>query len=209
MQKGHIGAVVSLAGMVLCWVATARAADAVIGSVLAVRGSVFADSGAGSQALTTNAPLHRGDTVVSSAGKVKIALHDGSIISVAENTRLRLADHENTPGSVKARIKLISGALRLFVARITPTGTFEIETETAIAAVRGTDWVIEATPERTAVAVLRGVVAVTGRAAQAPATVMLRSPGHGTDVRVGSAPTPAKPWGASRLADLLARVAFD
>ena len=134
MQKGRIGAVISLAGIMLCWVATAQAADAVIGSVLAVRGSVFADSGTGSQALTTNAPLHRGDTVVSSAGKLKIALNDGSIVSVAENTRLRFADHETHPGGVRARITLISGALRLFVTRITPTGRFEIETETAIAA---------------------------------------------------------------------------
>ena len=50
--------------------------------------------------------------------------------------------------SAKARLALVAGALRLFVAKVTPDGNFEVETETATAAVRGTDWMMETTPER-------------------------------------------------------------
>ena len=201
MKRCRIVAAVWLAAMTIIWPCTAFAAETIIGSVLAVRGSVFADTGAGSQPLTINAPLRHGDTIVANAGKVKIALNDGTVVSVGENSRLRLGDNEILSGSVKARIHLISGALRMLVTKITPTGRFEVETETAIAAVRGTDWVIEATPEGTAVAVLRGVVAVAGRVAQPNATVVLRLPGHGTDVRPGSAPTPPAPWGSVAIGE--------
>jgi hypothetical protein len=209
MRREYNGAARAwLAAIAMCWAGAALAADPVIGSVLAVRGDVFLDSGAGRQPVAVNLRLHRSDTIFSDAGKAKIALNDGTVVSIGENSRLVLADYERVPGNVKARFNLVSGALRVLAAKVSPGGKFEIETETAIAAVRGTDWVIEATPERTSVALVRGKVAVSARGVQAPA-VVLSSPGQGTDVRPGSAPTPAVPWGARRLADTLARATFE
>jgi hypothetical protein len=210
MCKWIIGAVAGLlSGLAIGWAGPAQAAEAAIGSALAVRGAVFVDGSKGSQPLTVNAPLHVGDTIISAAGKAKIALSDGTIISVGENSRVRLADYESAAGNVKARVNLISGALRLVADKVAPADRFEVETETAIAAVRGTDWVVEVTPERTSVAVVSGVVAVSGRAADAQATVVLQGNGQGTDVRRGSAPTPAAVWSAQRFADTLARATFE
>ena len=210
MRECHARAAGALVvGMLVTWAGTVAAADALVGSVLAARGAVFLETAAGQQPLTRNAPIHLGDTIVSAEGKAKIALDDGTIVSVGENSRVRVAEFDRSAGDFKTRASLISGVLRLLVAKVTPAGKFEIETETAIAAVRGTDWVVEATPERTSVAIVSGVVAVSSRAEQAPATVVLDAAGQGTDVRRGSAPTPVAQWGAQRFADTVARATFD
>ena len=128
---------------------------------------------------------------------------------MGEHTRVRISQFRKAAQVTRTKLELVSGALRVLVAKVAPNGHFEIETETAIAAVRGTDWLIEATPDRTSVALLQGDVAVTGRDPQARGSVALQQAGQGTDVRRGAAPTPPVPWGAGRLADLLARATFN
>jgi hypothetical protein len=189
--------------------APALAADEIVGSVLAVRGVVFADVQGAPEPLAVNAPVRAGVAIVSHDGKAKIALHDGSVISIGENARVRIDAHDGAARKAKTKLALIAGALRLFVSKASTDGSFEVESETAIAAVRGTDWIVDATRDHTAVAVLSGRVAVTGREAAAGSTVLLTAPGEGTDVRRGTAPTPPVPWGARRLADVLARATFN
>jgi hypothetical protein len=197
-------------GLIMTFLTCAAfASEATVGSVLAARGAVFLDTAGVQQPIVAGTPVNRGDTIVTAAGKVKIALGNGSIISVGENSRLRIVGHAATSGDVKTRVGLISGALRLFVAKVTPSGKFEVETETAIAAVRGTDWVIEATPDLTSVALVSGVVAVSARDGQSRTPVVLDSSGQGTDVRRGETPTPVVRWGAQRFATTLARATFE
>jgi hypothetical protein len=186
----------------------ALAAD-VVGSVLAVRGSVWVDSGAGPQPLTANAPVHAGDTIASAAGKAKIALTDGTIVSIGENARVRLAEYRRVAGARNARVDVVSGALRFIVERVGPADRFEVHTETAVAAVRGTDWLVDAMPDHTAVAVVSGVVAVSALTADAPATVVLDGRGQGTDVRRGRPPTPPATWGPQRFESTLARATLE
>jgi len=187
----------------------AATADVAVGSVLAVRGAVFRDSGSGLQPLAAKATVERGDSIVSKAGKARISLADGTVISIGENTRIRLADYQGVSAATATRLALVAGALRLLVNRITPTGRFEVETETAVAAVRGTDWVVEATSEVTSVVVVSGAIAVSSRGAQAQSTVVLDTPGAGTDVPRGSAPTPPVKWAAQRYSATLARATFE
>ncbi len=205
--RSWLGALI--VGMGICWTGAAFAADGIVGSVLAVRGAVFSEVGGRQQAVLANTPVHLGDTIVSMGGKAKIALDDGTIISVGENSRMRIADYGDAANNFKTRVSLLSGLLRLLVAKVTPAGRFEVETETAVAAVRGTDWVIESTPERTSVAVVSGAVAVSGRDGQAQTTVVLDAPGQGTDVARGSAPTAVAHWGAARFDSILARATFE
>jgi hypothetical protein len=192
----------------LCADAAAAGTEAV-GAVAAVRGAVFVDAGGALQPLAASAPVHEGDAIVTHDGKAKVALDDGTIISIAEHTRVRIERVERRASVGRTKLALVSGALRLLVAKVAPAGNFEVETETAIAAVRGTDWLMEAGPEQTSVALLAGAVAVSSRSPSARSTVVLRLPGHGTDVRRGAPPTPPIAWGARRLADLLARATFN
>ena len=192
-----------------CTSISARADDGDrVGAVLAVRGAVFTDSTGALVPLIVQAPVHEKDAIVAAEGKAKIALDDGTIISISENTRVRIREFRKAAHAAKTKLELVSGALRVFAAKVAPSGHFEIETETAIAAVRGTDWLIEAVPGRTSVALLHGSVAVTSRESTG-GSVVLREPGQGTDVRRGSEPTAPIPWGARRLADLLARATFN
>lgn len=177
--------------------------------MLAVRGAVFTDSTGPRVPLTVQAPVHEQDAIVATDGKAKIALDDGTIISISENTRVRIREFRKATHAAKTKLELVSGALRVFVAKVAPNGHFEIETETAIAAVRGTDWLIEVVPGRTSVALLRGSVEVGTRESTPGGSVVLSNPGQGTDVRRGAAPTTPIPWGATRLADLLARATFN
>ena len=188
----------------------ARADDAArVGAVLAVRGAVFTESTGPLVPLTVQAPVHEKDAIVATEGKAKVALDDGTIISISENTRVRIKEFRKAAHAAKTRLEVVSGALRVFVAKVARNGHFEIETETAIATVRGTDWLIEVVPGRTSVALLHGSVAVTSRESAPGGSVVLREPGQGTDVRRGAAPTAPLPWGARRLADLLARATFN
>ncbi|HYM03633.1 MAG TPA: FecR domain-containing protein, partial [Stellaceae bacterium] len=118
-------------------------------------------------------------------------------------------DYQSAANGLKTQLGLLQGVLRFFVKRSIVGAQFEVDTETAVAAVRGTDWLMEATPDRTSVAVLQGVVAVSGRGAPAGAPALLEQPGQGIDVVRGEALKPVHPWSAERLATTLARATFD
>ena len=191
------------------WSGAAQASDLIIGSVMAVRGDVFRDEGANREPLVAKTPLHPSDVIVSGTGKARIGLNDGTIICIGENSRVQLAEYQSTANGLKTRLGLKAGVLRLLVNPWNTGGQFEVESEVALAAVRGTDWLIEVTPQQTSVAILRGTVAVSGRGAVTTAAVLLTTPGQGTDVRRGEPPTPVATWGAARLASTVARATFE
>jgi hypothetical protein len=208
MRYGRGFAAACLIGAVMLWAGASRAAEVVVGSVLALRGEVFRNEGATRQALAAKAPVYLGDTIVAGAGKAKIGLNDGTIVSIGENTRIRLSTYQSTSNGFTTRLYVWAGALRLLVARITTGGHFEIESETAIAAVRGTDWLMDVTADMTGVAIVSGVVAVSSPG-KPDATVVLDTPGYGTDVARGAAPTQPHAWGAQRFAKILERASFE
>ena len=186
----------------------ARAADEVVGKVLAVRGDVVAQVGRERIPIVVAMEVRTSHVIVANAGKARIELADGTIVSIGEGSRVRIADLARA-GTPATRVELISGALRLLVAKATPGARFEVETETAIAAVRGTDWAIEATRDKTGVVVLTGAVEVKGRGAARANAVLLDQPESGTDVPRNGPPTPPARWGAPRLAALLARTSLE
>ncbi len=77
----------------------------------------------------------------------------------------------------------------------------EVDTRTAVASVRSTEWLVESTARGTGFLSVEGVVEVRGLAGGA---VSLR-PGQGTDVPPGGPPRPAATWGEARRRDALAR----
>ena len=83
-----------------------------------------------------------------------------------------------------------------------PQTTFEVHTATAVAAVRGTQWLGEVTPEATAITVLEGEVTVVHAEARIGGAVVL-TPGQGTDVQGQQPPTAPKTWAPERVSRLL------
>ena len=81
--------------------------------------------------------------------------------------------------------------------------SFKVQTPHAIASVRGTLYVVDVEPAKTAVFVARGLVGV--RKAAEPREVVLER-GEGVDVEAG-VPLEKKVWGSGRVMAVLARFA--
>jgi hypothetical protein len=198
------------AALVMLWVQAATAADVIIGQVTGVRGDVFREHAGGREPVRTGAAVRLGETLACYGGKARVQLNDGTIVSIGENSRISFSNYRAVENGFTTQLSVGSGVFRLFVNRLTD-GAFTVESETAVAAVRGTDWVMDAQADTTGVAVLSGAVAVSARrtAQGAASGEVVLQPGFGTDVRRGAAPTPPNAWRQERLTATVARASFD
>jgi len=185
------------------------AATPSIGDVIAVKGTVYRDHEGKHDLLVVGAALFVTDVITAEGdGKAKLLLRSGSVISVGEKAKIRLADFPSSDNQFTTRVNAEQGAIRLFIAKSQAGGHFEVDTETAVAAVRGTDWIVDVMPDQTSVAVLSGSVAVRSKA-PGGGEVLLDKPGDGTDVKRGAPPTAPKTWGAQRLRTTVERASFE
>ncbi len=75
--------------------------------------------------------------------QLKLLLDNDSVLSLGENTRLQITEHIYDPTQKQTVIDLFNGMLRSLVGKlIAQGGRFEIHTPTAVAAVRGTYFVV-------------------------------------------------------------------
>ncbi|HEV2303830.1 MAG TPA: FecR family protein [Stellaceae bacterium] len=175
------------------------------GQVLALFGPCFVETAGHKAPLKLGDPVHVGDAVeVAAGGKLKLRMEDGSIIAVASNSRLTIRNYEvarNGAGR-EAALSLAHGLLRAVVSSLKGRSHFEVDTATGVAAVRSTDWFIEAQAGSTQVGVLKGRVslegAATGRAVVIPAQ-------WGARVYAGKDPTPPRKWSHAEFADVIRR----
>jgi hypothetical protein len=125
------------------------------------------------------------------AGRARVTLQDGSILSLGSNSELKVVQHD--PASQQTELELNYGRLRSKVTPITkPGGKFTVKTPTASAGVIGTDFVVIYEGGHMQVIVYSGIVQVTGPTGAVIATV---NPGQMVDVvnGVASPPSPAPP----------------
>ena len=100
------------------------------------------------------------DLQTDKAGRLRVNLRDGSILSLGSNSHLRVVVHNAV--AQQTTLELLYGRLRSQVMKLTqPNSRFEVRTPTAVAGVIGTDFVIIATADRTTVIVFSGIVQVT------------------------------------------------
>lgn len=131
--------------------------------VTSVSGSVQLISGIDGRkrTLTEEALIRVGDEVLSAAGAATITLADGSEVRLSPNSRLifnRLTQYGKS-GMVDTRLRLDRGEVHTRVKPVIEGGArFEIETPSAVAAVRGTAFSLHAGPEGTHLQVTEGVV---------------------------------------------------
>ncbi len=170
----------------------AGAADRV-GEVIALIGECAADGARGHRILSAGTAIDAGDTIgVAKGGRLKLRLADGSVLSLAEGTRLTVEAFaaRGTDGR-DARLGLSSGLVRAVVSRMAQPSRFEVGTATAVAAVRSTDWFIEARPEWTRVGVLIGRVGFTSNATHKTVEIPDR---FGSRVEPGKDPVEPRIW---------------
>lgn len=111
--------------------------------------------------LSENTLIRVGDEILSASGTATIELADGSEVRISPNSRLifnRLTQYGKA-GMVDTRLRLNHGEVHTRVKPVMEGGArFEIETPSAVAAVRGTAFVLQASPEGTRLQVTEGVV---------------------------------------------------
>jgi hypothetical protein len=176
--------------------------DALVGDCTVVR---FGQSA--SSALAVGAGLYEGDRVQTKAGaRLKLAFVDGTVVQLGERTDLVLdwflhAPEANTE-SVLLRVTV--GIFRVIADLVLPRTAFEVQTATAVATVRGTDWITEATAEASAIVALDGQVAIRNVEPAHPGQVVL-GPGEGTTVNQSQPPTAPTVWGDARRESFIER----
>ncbi|WP_152206460.1 FecR domain-containing protein [Marinobacter changyiensis] len=106
--------------------------------------------------------LRAGDEITTQSGSATIRLADGSLLRIEENSQLvfnRLTQFGRT-GMVDTRLRLERGEVSIEVKPLVEGGSrFEIETPSAVAAVRGTAFALQSAPGITRLQVTEGIVA--------------------------------------------------
>jgi hypothetical protein len=183
----------------------AALADGAVGSVVGLRGACLVQRGGNSAALKMGDSVAATDTIeVPAGGKLKLRMADGSVISLASGTRLVLATYQTDAkgGRQTAQLSLSEGLLRAVVSPVDHPSTFEVSTAVGTAAVRSTDWFIEAKPGSAQVGVLVGSVsltsATTGRAVMIPSR-------WGARLEAGRDPVPARVWSPEEFQAVISR----
>lgn len=112
--------------------------------------------------------MQEADSIKTGAtGKAKIVLSDGSVLTIGPLSMfyIKNVSEDRETGDRSANFELEEGAVRAKVAKLQGGSTFTIETPTAVAGVRGTDFVVEMKPDtqESIVTVLEGQVEVGSR----------------------------------------------
>ena len=110
-------------------------------------------------------PLHAGDFVETSRGSsAEITFDNATLLKLGPSAKIKLEQIEKKQGSFKLAISLAAGKLHALFRKFSDddTGAFEIRTKMALAAVKGTDIVIEALDDETGLGVFEGEVEFYG-----------------------------------------------
>ena len=204
-----VGRIASLGILLLLWSTPALAQAPSIGTVDALvgDGSVVRFGESGARALAVGAPLYEGDRIRTDAGsRLRLAFADGTVVQLGESTDLVLDWFLHAPdaGTQNVLLRVSSGIFRVILELVLPRAAFEVQTTTAVASVRGTDWISEVTPDATATVTLEGQVALRNIEPALTGEVVL-GPGEGTTVNADAPPTAPTVWGDARRNQFIER----
>lgn len=194
-----------IAAALLLILATGAAMAAPAGTVVGLSGPCSVEHNGKRHALTLGKPVYLSDTVsVPSNGRLKLRMQDGSVISIAAKSQLKIAQYQvNASGEREnAHLSLIKGLIRAIVTHFDHPAEFEVDTAVGTAAVRSTDWFVEALPKSMQVGVLKGSVRLTSAATGRSATVPAR---WGARVETGLDPVPPRLWSRAEFDSVIAR----
>jgi len=167
-----------------------RASIAILATIMACLGTASAQ------------PADFGCTSAPSPAQTRTLTCQGGVTIIVENeAQFTLLDRDRN-GRVDG-ISLLSKAVFVSAPKQKSGRQFQVITPQAIAAVRGTEWAVDAEGTKTSVFVQTGRVGV--RRVAAGRGVVL-GPGEGVDVDATTTPLQVRQWGAPRIAALMARL---
>jgi len=123
--------------------------------------------------------LRPGDSLQTGAdGKVSVQCSAGVIFQIGPGSLIRIDDLISSPGSDSIILNLTRGYAAAILAKVDGSQSVKIQTPAAVASVRGTEFVVEASEDETNVSVQNGEVQVldaSGATAVARMGRMLRA----------------------------------
>lgn len=183
---------------------TARA-QTVAGAIVGLGGQVSLDRAGQRYTPKIGDALYVDDTVqVSAGGKLRLRMSDGSILSLASGTSMRIDAYALDAAGRRqsASMSIGQGLLRSITAPAAGPASFEVNTAVGVSGVRSTDWFVEAAPGYQQVAVLSGSAYLTSRSTGRSVTIPA---GAGTRLDAGRDPAPPRPLSQAEFAALIAR----
>jgi hypothetical protein len=156
-----------------------------------------------------------GDTVKTGEDvKAHIVLSDGSIVIVAPNSSVQMKGYlvDREQGIRNSVMKTLKGTVRFMISRVFrphaagseikwKDSNVTIETQNAVAGVRGTDFAVISRENDTEIAVLEGAVSVRSSSSSVNGAVMLGAD-QVTSVKKGKSPEPASALSPARRESL-------
>ena len=180
-----------------------------IGTIAELQEVVEVERGGAWTAATVGAPVQAGDRVrTNGTGRVRILLRDGSLLNLARNTELVIAEQVFEPdqGTLRSLLSLTKGTLRALVSEAYSVvgAVWEVDTPTAVVGVRGTEFVVTDDPltDTTEVVGISGTVEVRSVLDRKRRGVLVRAH-QVTVVQPGQLPSPPMGIEEQQLHDYL------
>lgn len=182
------------------------------GTVTRLRGEATAANDVQQRALALNAEVFVSDKISTGANaRLEIRFHDGSVVTLGQQTVFSIREYHHNAGeeNVHAVLELIDGAFRSVTSKVFkahPKNVFEVQTAIAVIGARGTDFWGGHDKGFLEITLLDGTgIYVENKNGR----VEITTPGQGTDVKAGEAPTNPKTWAAPRLERALKTVSWN
>jgi hypothetical protein len=187
----------ALAALLLLALPSRGAAEAV-GTLATSEGLVELGRGETWTDAATGTALEVGDAVrTGRPGRARIVFRDESVMNVGEDSEIVIDEQLFAPaeGTIDSVYRLLRGKVRTLVSEYykEPTARFEVQTDTSVSGVRGTDFIVSYDPDRkvTEVVGITGEVAVQSVLIPVGETVYIHSQ-EITTVARGQYPAPAR-----------------
>lgn len=182
---------------------TAHAADAV-GSFSFVKGKVdqLSENSDETRLAKRGDAVYQGDTIrTKRRAMAQIKFHNGSVMTVAAQSKVHIDSMAPKASRDKSSIRAVRGLIRTLV----PEGdqaNYEVTTPTAVAAVRGTEWVTKVGVKVSDFFVLDGIVGAKNIDPNVGGEVLIQ-PLHATRVSEGRPPLPPFRFNKDELTPIL------
>jgi len=186
-----------LAALLFMLFASAAVAEDV-GNVASIRGDAQIGRGGAFTPATVGAAVQLGDELRTGDGQMRVVFRDDSVIDLAENSNMTVDTQVFDPGSSRftSLMRLATGKARALVSKVygTAGASYEIQTPTAVAGVRGTSFLIayDSSSDATSVVGIEGRIMVRSLAEVLNNEVYVTA-SEATSVGRGMAPTRPEP----------------
>jgi len=157
--------------------------------------------------------ISQGDSLRTGTGRVRVVFQEGSVLTMGEESEILIAGSlfDRSSGVAQTLWRLIGGSARAVVGEYYKTAgsRFQIETATAVAGVRGTEFIITFDPvaELSEVVGIEGRVEVNGLIDRLGNTVFVTAQ-ELTSIARGQYPTVARRLPEERLRQYLQKVSW-